>query len=51
MDYRKALDEAKDKSVPAEKMARMVYLSFPTHAFSTEPYLEFELIDKIANFF
>ncbi len=51
MDYHKALNEAKEKSVPVETVARMVYLSFPTHVFSSEPHLEFDLIDKIARFF
>ena len=51
MDYRKKLDDAKLANVPVETMARKVYLSFPTHAFSADHDLEFELLDKIANFF
>lgn len=51
MDYRKALDAAKNNSVCAETMARKVFLSFPTHAFVADQELEFELMDKVARFF
>lgn len=51
MDYKKALDTAKNNGVSAATMARKVFLSFPTHVFATDQDLEFELIDKIAQFF
>lgn len=51
MDYREALDTAKNNGVSAATMARKVFLSFPTHVFATNQDLEFELIDKVAQFF
>lgn len=51
MDYKKALDTAKNSGVSAATMARKVFLSFPTHVFAKDQDLEFELIDKVAQFF
>lgn len=51
MDYRTALDVAKTGSVSAVTMARKVFLSFPTHAFASDQELEFELMDRVAQFF
>lgn len=51
MDYKKALDTAKNSGVSATTMARKVFLSFPTHVFAKDQDLEFELIDKVARFF
>lgn len=51
MDYRFALDKAKDENVVVETMARKVFLSFPTFAFASDQELEFELMDKVAKFF
>lgn len=51
MNYRDALDVAKNNGVSAVTMARKVFLSFPTHAFADDQELEFELVDKVALFF